>query len=256
MDSGDTTPTPQPTLLVVDDEPAVRRVLSMRLQLAGYRVVCAEDGEEALEKFAAEQPDLVVLDVMMPKLDGFAVCRRLRAESAVPIVFLSSLDAIAEKVAALDLGADDYLSKPFSPKELEARINRILRRVGRGTAAQDPREPVTGLGVIRLGDLVVDTNRRQVTRGGERIALTYTEFSLLELLFREPGRVVPRAEILEQLWGSPPRRTADLRVVDVYVARLRGKLEPDPRNPELILTVRGTGYASQRLGDLSVAVGA
>ena len=256
MDSGDTTPTPQPTLLVVDDEPAVRRVLSMRLQLAGYRVVCAEDGEEALEKFAAEQPDLVVLDVMMPKLDGFAVCRRLRAESAVPIVFLSSLDAIAEKVAGLDLGADDYLSKPFSPKELEARINRILRRVGRGTAAQDPREPVTGLGVIRLGDLVVDTNRRQVTRGGERIALTYTEFSLLELLFREPGRVVPRAEILEQLWGYPPRRTADLRVVDVYVARLRGKLEPDPRNPELILTVRGTGYASQRLGDLSVAVGA
>ena len=256
MDSGETAPKPQPTLLVVDDEPAVRRVLSMRLQLAGYRVVCAEDGEEALEKFAAEQPDLVVLDVMMPKLDGFAVCRRLRAESAVPIVFLSSLDAIAEKVAGLDLGADDYLSKPFSPKELEARINRILRRVGRGTAAQDPREPVTGLGVIRLGDLVVDTNRRQVTRGGERIALTYTEFSLLELLFREPGRVVPRAEILEQLWGYPPRRTADLRVVDVYVARLRGKLEPDPRNPELILTVRGTGYASQRLGDLSVAVGA
>ncbi len=107
--------------------------------------------------------------------------------------------------------------------------------------------------VLRLGDLVVDTNRRQVSRGGERIALTYTEFSLLELLFREPGRVVPRAEILEQLWGYPPRRTADLRVVDVYVARLRGKLEPDPRNPELILTVRGTGYASQRLGELSAA---
>ena len=112
---------------------------------------------------------------------------------------------------------------------------------------------MVGLGVLRLGDLVVDTNRRQVNRGGERIALTYTEFSLLELLFRDPGRVVPRAEILEQLWGYPPRRTADLRVVDVYVARLRGKLEPDPRNPELILTVRGTGYASQRLGELSAA---
>ena len=112
MDSGDTTPTPQPTLLVVDDEPAVRRVLSMRLQLAGYRVVCAEDGEEALEKFAAEQPDLVVLDVMMPKLDGFAVCRRLRAESAVPIVFLSSLDAIAEKVAALDPVSYTHLTLP------------------------------------------------------------------------------------------------------------------------------------------------
>ena len=111
----------------------------------------------------------------------------------------------------------------------------------------------TGSGVLRVGDLVVDTNRRQVTREGERIGLTYTEFSLLELLFREPGRVVPRAEILEQLWGYPPRRAADLRVVDVYVARLRGKLEPDPRNPELILTVRGTGYSSQRMGEPTMA---
>ena len=256
MTGGDALPDQQPTLLVVDDEPAVRRVLAMRLQLAGYNVVCAEDGEQALELFNKEQPDLVVLDVMLPKLDGFAVCRRLRAESAVPIIFLSALDAIAEKVAGLDIGADDYLSKPFSPKELEARINRILRRVGRGAASQNPLEQVAGLGVLRLGDLVVDTNRRQVTRAGERIALTYTEFSLLELLFREPGRVVPRAEILEQLWGSPPRRAADLRVVDVYVARLRGKLEPDPRNPELILTVRGTGYASQRMGELSLAAGA
>ena len=129
----------------------------------------------------------------------------------------------------------------------------ILRRVGRGSAASEPRELPTGSGVLRVGDLVVDTNRRQVTRDGQRIALTYTEFSLLELLFREPGRVVPRAEILEQLWGYPPRRAADLRVVDVYVARLRGKLEPDPRNPELILTVRGTGYASQRMGDGTLA---
>ena len=237
------------TLLVVDDEPAVRRVLVMRLQLAGYRVVCAEDGEEALEMFHRESPDLVVLDVMLPKLDGFAVCRRLRAESCVPIIFLSALEAISERVAGLDLGADDYLPKPFSPKELEARIATILRRVGRGSATAEPRELPTGQGVVRVGDLVVDTNRRQVTRGSERISLTYTEFSLLELLFREPGRVVPRAEILEQLWGYPPRRAADLRVVDVYVARLRGKLEPDPRNPELILTVRGIGYSSQRMGD-------
>jgi len=171
----------------------------------------------------------------------------------VPIIFLSALDSISERVAGLDLGADDYLPKPFSPKELEARIATILRRVGQGSAASEPREPTPGTGVMRLGDLVVDTNRRQVTRDGQRIALTYTEFSLLELLFREPGRVVPRAEILEQLWGYPPRRAADLRVVDVYVARLRGKLEPDPRNPELILTVRGTGYASQRMGEGSLA---
>ena len=241
-------PSAKGTILVVDDEPAVRRVLLMRLQLAGYTVVSAEDGEEALEKFHSESPDLVVLDVMLPKMDGFAVCRRLRAESCVPIIFLSALESISERVAGLDLGADDYLPKPFSPKELEARISTILRRVGSGAATVEPREIPSGQGVMRVGDLVVDTNRRQVNRGTERIALTYTEFSLLELLFRDPGHVVPRAEILEQLWGYPPRRAADLRVVDVYVARLRGKLEPDPRNPELILTVRGIGYASQRMG--------
>ncbi len=242
---------PKATVLVVDDEAAVRRVLVMRLQLSGYRVVCAEDGEQALELFHSESPDLIVLDVMLPKLDGFAVCRRLRAESCVPIIFLSAVEAISERVAGLDLGADDYLPKPFSPKELEARIATILRRVGRGNAVVESREPPTGQGVLRLGELVVDTNRRQVTRGSERINLTYTEFSLLELLFRDPGHVVPRAEILEQLWGYPPRRAADLRVVDVYVARLRGKLEPDPRNPELILTVRGIGYSSQRVGEVS-----
>ncbi|MAR52087.1 MAG: DNA-binding response regulator [Propionibacteriaceae bacterium] len=242
-------PSTKGTILVVDDEPAVRRVLLMRLQLAGYNVISAEDGEEALEVFHNEAPDLVVLDVMLPKMDGFAVCRRLRAESCVPIIFLSALESISERVAGLDLGADDYLPKPFSPKELEARISTILRRVGSGSATVEPREIPSGQGVMKVGDLVVDTNRRQVTRGSERIALTYTEFSLLELLFREPGHVVPRAEILEQLWGYPPRRAADLRVVDVYVARLRGKLEPDPRNPELILTVRGIGYSSQRMGE-------
>ena len=246
-------PSVKGTILVVDDEPAVRRVLLMRLQLAGYNVVSAEDGEEALEKFHSESPDLVVLDVMLPKMDGFAVCRRLRAESCVPIIFLSALESISERVAGLDLGADDYLPKPFSPKELEARISTILRRVGSGSATVEPREIPSGQGVMRAGDLVVDTNRRQVNRGTERIALTYTEFSLLELLFRDPGHVVPRAEILEQLWGYPPRRAADLRVVDVYVARLRGKLEPDPRNPELILTVRGIGYASQRMGEPAIA---
>ncbi len=239
------------TVLVVDDEAAVRRVLVMRLQLSGYRVICAEDGEQALELFHSETPDLVVLDVMLPKLDGFAVCRRLRAESCVPLIFLSAVEAISERVAGLDLGADDYLPKPFSPKELEASIATIIRSVGRGNAVVESRELPTGQGVLRLGELIVDTNRRQVTRGSERINLTYTEFSLLELLFRDPGHVVPRAEILEQLWGYPPRRAADLRVVDVYVARLRGKLEPDPRNPELILTVRGIGYSSQRVGEVS-----
>jgi len=246
-------------ILVVDDEPAVLKVLVTRLNLAGYEVLQAQDGEQALEVFHRESPDLVVLDVMLPKVDGFAVCRRIRSESCVPIIFLTALEAISERVAGLDLGADDYLSKPFSPKELEARIATILRRVGpgavvTGSTTPEPREIPSGQGVMKLGDLVVDTNRRQVSRAGERIGLTYTEFSLLELLFRDPGRVVPRAEILEQLWGYPPRRAADLRVVDVYVARLRGKLEPDPRNPELILTVRGIGYASQRMGEFPAAI--
>ena len=161
---GDLPTQPKATVLVVDDEAAVRRVLVMRLQLAGYTVVCAEDGEQALELFHKESPDLVVLDVMLPKLDGFAVCRRLRAESCVPIIFLSAVDAISEKVAGLDLGADDYLPKPFSPKELGARIATILRRVGRGNAEVESRELPTGQGVLRLGELVVDTNRRQRLR--------------------------------------------------------------------------------------------
>ena len=241
-------------ILHVEDVPSIQVVTRIALEkLGGFEVLSCQSGQAALEQVRDFAPDLILLDVMLPKLDGFAVCRRLRAESCVPIIFLSAVEAISERVAGLDLGADDYLPKPFSPKELEARIATILRRVGRGNAVVESRELPTGQGVLRLGDLVVDTNRRQVTRGSERINLTYTEFSLLELLFRDPGHVVPRAEILEQLWGYPPRRAADLRVVDVYVARLRGKLEPDPRNPELILTVRGIGYASQRMGEASAA---
>ena len=236
------------TILVVDDEAAVRRVLVMRLQLAGYRVVCAEDGEQALELFHKDSPDLVVLDVMLPKLDGFAVCRRLRAESCVPIIFFrpSTPSLKRSPVSIWELTVSAETLQPQGAR------SENLHDSAAGWSWQcevETRELPTGQGVLRLGELVVDTNRRQVNRGAERINLTYTEFSLLELLFREPGRVVPRAEILEQLWGYPPRRTADLRVVDVYVARLRGKLEPDPRNPELILTVRGIGYASQRMGE-------
>lgn len=240
-------------LLVVDDEPAVRRILETRLRMAGYTVILAADGEEALSQFYREQPDLVVLDVMLPKLDGFGVCRQLRAESTVPIIIVSALDNTSEKVAGLELGADDYLPKPFAPRELEMRIAAVLRRQ-EVTAVPQPsvqREIRHQTGIIRAGHLVIDTNHRQVTCKGERLGLTYTEFSLLELLFREPGTVVPRATILEELWGYPPRKATNLRVVDVYVARLRNKLEPDPRNPELILTVRGTGYVSQGVTSVS-----
>lgn len=238
-------------ILVVDDEAAVRRILTTRLSMAGYEVVVASDGEEALEVYERECPNLIVLDIMLPKLDGYGVCRELRKTSDVPIIMLSALGTIADRITGLDLGADDYLPKPFSPKELEARIQTILRRV------EDNFQPPTSTqGVIKIGRIEIDTNRRQVFRDSKRVSLTYTEFSLLEMLFRNPGETVPRAHILQELWGYPPRRTADLRVVDVYVARLRSKLENDPRNPELIITVRGIGYTSQRLGDLPEAAGA
>ena len=242
-------------ILYVEDNSSLRFVTSDQLIKRNYKVVASKNGKEAYAIFKKNIFDICILDVMLPEIDGFELAKKIRTSNKhIPIIFLTALEAISEKVAGLDLGADDYLSKPFSPKELEARIATILRRVGPGAPVAEPREVPAGQGVMKLGDLVVDTNRRQVSRAGARIGLTYTEFSLLELLFRDPGKVVPRAEILEQLWGYPPRRAADLRVVDVYVARLRGKLEPDPRNPELILTVRGIGYASQRTGDFPAAI--
>ncbi len=239
----------QEKILVVDDEAAIRRMLTLRLSMVGYQVVTAADGEAALDLFDREMPDLVVLDIMMPKLDGFGVCRQLREISEVPIVMLSALGDISNRIAGLDLGADDYLAKPFSPKELEARIGSILRRY-KDTHASDG----FGSGIIQTGSVQINTNKRQVYKHGERIWLTYTEFCLLELLFKNGGEPVPRADLLQQLWGYAPKRPADLRVVDVYIARLRSKLEDDPRNPELIITIRGTGYASQRIMEHSASV--
>jgi len=233
-------------ILVVDDEPAVLKVLVTRLQLAGYQVYSATNGEEALESFHRDSPDLIVLDVMLPKMDGFAVCRRIRAESVVPIIFLTALEAISERVAGLDLGADDYLLKPFSPKELEARIRCVLRRIDK---EQIPGMPNSGL--ILVTDIKIDTNRRQVFKSDERIRLTGMEFSLLELLVSRSGEPFSRGEILKEVWGYTPERHVDTRVVDVHISRLRSKLEADPANPELILTARGTGYLFQRIVDIA-----
>ncbi|MEM6500672.1 MAG: response regulator transcription factor [Cyanobacteria bacterium P01_C01_bin.89] len=238
-------------ILIVDDEPALRLILTTRLSLAGYQVVTAADGEEALEVFAKENPDLIVLDVMMPKMDGYGVCQALRQESNVPIIMLTALGDVGDRITGLQLGADDYLAKPFSPKELEARIACVLRRV------KDRRSsPDSDRTVVQVGTLRIDTRKRQVFREDRRIRLTHTEFSLLELLFNRNGEAVPRAEILQTLWGYAPRVQADMRVVDVHVARLRSKLEDDPRNPEVILTVRGTGYAAPRMGEAADAIGA
>ena len=232
------------TILVVDDEASIRRILETRLSMIGYQVVTACDGQEALEAFRQCNPDLVVLDVMMPKLDGYGVCQELRKESDVPIVMLTALGDVADRITGLELGADDYVVKPFSPKELEARIRCVLRRVEKESVAGIPNS-----GVIQVGELRIDTNKRQVYRAEERIRLTGMEFSLLELLVGRSGEPFSRGEILKEVWGYTPERHVDTRVVDVHISRLRSKLEDDPANPELILTARGTGYLFQRIVD-------
>ncbi len=235
----------QEKLLVVDDEASIRRILETRLSTIGYDVVTASDGEEALKTFHQASPDLVVLDVMMPKLDGYNVCQELRQKSDVPIIpiiMLTALGDVTDRFTGLELGADDYVVKPFSPKELEARIRSLLCRVKQQSASAIPRA-----GVIYAGELTIDTNKRQVYKGEQQIRLTSIEFGLLELLVSQSGEAFSRSEILQQVWGYTPQEHIDNRVVDVHISRLREKLEDEMNNPELILTARGTGYMFQRL---------
>jgi OmpR family response regulator RpaB len=237
---------PKATILVVDDEASIRRILETRLTMVGYTVATACDGEEALEMFASVEPDLVVLDVMMPRRDGYGVVQELRKTSDVPIVMLTALSEVKDRILGLELGADDYLMKPFSPKELEARIRCVLRRVQSQSGAAGVARPIASQG-IEVGGLRINTAKRQVFRGEERIRLTGMEFGLLELLLSRSGEPLSRSDILTKIWGYTPERHADTRVVDVHVSRLRAKLEEDPENPELIITARGMGYMFQRI---------
>jgi len=221
------------TILLVDDEEAVRRVLTFPLERDGYTVLQAGDGEEALELFARETVDLVILDLMLPKLDGLEVCKRLRATSAVPIIMLTARDDELDKVIGLELGADDYITKPFSIREFRSRVRALLRRV---QARLDPVEEER----IERGEIVIDVPRRTVTNRGEPVELTYVEFELLRTLASQPGRVFSRRMLLEALWKSADYR--DPRTIDVHIRHLREKLEDEPRTPEHILTVRGVGY--------------
>ncbi|MCS7031059.1 MAG: response regulator transcription factor [Gloeomargarita sp. SKYG116] len=236
-------------ILVVDDEASIRRILETRLSMIGYDVVTAADGEEALTVFRREHPHLVVLDVMMPKLDGYGVCQELRKESDVPIIMLTALGDVADRITGLELGADDYVVKPFSPKELEARIRSVLRRVEKNGSTSN----IPSSGVIVVNNLKIDLNKRQVYKNNERIRLTGMEFSLLELLVSRSGEPFSRTDILQEVWGYTPERHVDTRVVDVHISRLRAKLEDDPSNPDLILTARGTGYLFQRITDQNKA---
>jgi OmpR family response regulator RpaB len=224
----------------VDDEDAIRQILATRLAMSGYDVTTAADGEEALRVFSQEAPDLIVLDLMMPKLDGLTACRELRKISDVPIIMLTALGQISDRIQGLEIGADDYVTKPFSPKELEARIRAILRR----TERWDGTRPSTqeNADVIQMGQLKIDMNKRQVFADNQRIRLTGMEFDLLQLLIQNAGESVSRDDILQKIWGYNPSRHSDLRVVDVHISRLRAKLEEDPTNPEFIHTDRGKGY--------------
>jgi DNA-binding response OmpR family regulator len=228
-------PDSSPTILLVDDEDSVRKVLSFPLERDGYVVVQAADGEEALERFAAQQIDLVVLDIMLPKLDGLEVCKRLRLTSSVPIIMLTARDDELDKVIGLELGADDYITKPFSIREFRSRVRALLRR------ARTAQEPGAGVDerIVHEG-LAIDVPRRHVEVRGEPAQLTYVEFELLRTLAASPGRVFSRRMLLEALWKSADYR--DPRTIDVHVRHLREKLEEEPRTPEYILTVRGVGY--------------
>ncbi|HEY2326248.1 MAG TPA: response regulator transcription factor [Gaiellaceae bacterium] len=223
---------PSPTILLVDDEDAVRRLLAFPLEKDGYEVIQAADGEEGLEKFGERDIDLVVLDIMLPRLDGLEVCKRLRATSQVPIIMLTARDDELDKVIGLELGADDYITKPFSIREFRSRVRALLRR-SRQTASHDEER-------IERDDLVIDVARREVTVRGRPVQLTYVEFELLRALAASPGRVFSRRMLLESLWRSADYR--DPRTIDVHVRHLREKLEAEPRTPEYILTVRGVGY--------------
>ncbi len=226
---------PPSTILLVDDEDSVRRVLAFPLERDGYTVVQAADGEEALERFAEEPIDLVVLDIMLPRLDGLEVCKRLRASSTVPIIMLTARDDELDKVIGLELGADDYITKPFSIREFRSRVRALLRRA-RATPLPAEAEEER----IELGELTIDVPRRSVVVRGEPVQLTYVEFELLRALAAAPGRVFSRRMLLEALWKSADYR--DPRTIDVHVRHLREKLEAEPRTPEYILTVRGVGY--------------
>ena len=223
-------------ILVVDDEQAIQTLLSYPLQKDGYVVVSARDGQEALDRFAAEPFDLVVLDVMLPRVDGLEVCRRLRAKSTVPIIMLTARAEEIDKVVGLELGADDYITKPFSLREFSSRVRAVLRRadMNRGADLSGDRQQVV------IGALTIDLPKRTVRLSGSDVPLTFVEFEILAILAQAPGRVFTRDMLLSKIWGDSSYR--DPRTIDVHIRHLREKLETDPRVPAYLFTVRGVGY--------------
>jgi DNA-binding response OmpR family regulator len=220
-------------VLVVDDDPLVVRLVRMHLDRAGYRVLSAADGEGALEMAASEQPDLVILDLMLPKLDGYEVCRRLREFSLVPVVMLTAKGEQVDKLRGFEMGADDYLTKPFGPQELVARVRAVLRRSEYGAPAAAPAS-------VRCGTLMIDFVRRRVTVRDEPVKLTPTEFKLLQQLALHRGKVLTHTVLLTNVWG--PEYRDDREYLWAYVRHLRRKLESDPEHPRYLLSEPAIGY--------------
>jgi two-component system, OmpR family, response regulator MtrA len=216
-------------VLVVDDDPALAEMLGIVLRTEGFEPSFVADGDRAMAAFRSTKPDLVLLDLMLPGTDGLDVCRQIRSESGTPIVMLTARSDTVDGVLGLECGADDYIVKPFKPKELVARMRARLRR----------NDDVPGE-LIEIGDVTIDVAGHVVSRGGAPISLTPLEFDLLAALARKPGQVFTREQLLEQVWGY--RHAADTRLVNVHVQRLRAKIEPDPERPVLVVTVRGVGY--------------
>ena len=223
-----------PRILVVEDDPTVSEVVTRYLEREGFVVEVAYDGAVGLERARADPPELVVLDVMVPSLDGFELCRRLRATAPVPVIMLTARGEEADRIVGLELGADDYMSKPFSPRELTARIKAVLRRAG-GSVAAGGGEPT----VLQAGSLEVDTVAHEARRDGDLVSLTSREFDLLVHLMRHPRRAFRREQLLEQVWGFA---YGDTSTVTVHVRRLREKVELDPADPRHVRTVWGVGY--------------
>ena len=220
-------------VLIVDDEPNIREVVGLYLRRDGHNVISATDGEEALHLFRRDAPDLVVLDLMLPKLSGLEVCRRMRADRRVPLIMLTARGEEEERIVGLSLGADDYVVKPFSPRELSARVGAVLRRVEESSGDVDQK-------VLSFDGLRIDPNTREVLVRGEPATLTAREFDLLHHLASSPGRVYTRDQLMELVWGYT--FSADTSTVTVHVRRLREKVEPDPAKPRYLQTVWGVGY--------------
>lgn len=229
-------------LLVVNNEVEISQLLTTRLTILGYKVFLVSNGKDALNVFNQESFDLVLLDIVLPKLDGYEVCRQIRKKSQVPIIILTSLSNVSNRILGLELGADDYVVKPFSLKELEARIASAIRRPNLKTQTFIKKKKQ----ILKISDMIIDRDGRKIIKNNSEIKPTNIEYNILELLIENAGKELSRTIILDNIWGYTPERYADTRIVDVHISRLRAKIEDDPRNPDLILTARGIGYKFQQ----------